>query len=78
VTQELVKAVDEALFIHELIKVKFMEFKEEKKDLIAEICTATASEAVGLVGNVSILFRQNPDEDKRKISVPEKRGKKVG
>lgn len=76
ITDELIKAVDDALDIHELIKIKFVDFKEEKKGLSQDIAIRTASEAVGLIGNVAIFFRQNPNEKKRKIALPEKRARK--
>ena len=37
ITPELLRAVDEALEHQELIKVKFVDFKEEKKELTEEI-----------------------------------------
>jgi RNA-binding protein len=73
ITEELIKAVDDALNIHELIKIKFVDFKEERKELSDNIAGQTSSEAVGLIGNVAIFFRQNTDEKKRKITLPEKR-----
>ncbi len=76
VTPELIKAVDEALTVHELIKVKYGDFKEEKKELSEEIERQTSSEAVGMIGNIVILYRQNPDTQKRKIILPEKRARK--
>jgi RNA-binding protein len=72
ITPELIKAVDEALEIHELIKVKFVDFKEARKTLSQEIGERTSSEAVGLIGNVAIFYREQPDEDKRKITLPSK------
>jgi RNA-binding protein len=77
VTQDLIKAADDALDIHELIKIKFVDFKDERKELSQEIAEKTSSEAVGLIGNVAILFRQNPNEKKRKITLPEKRTRKA-
>jgi RNA-binding protein len=73
ITPDLIRAVDDALDIHELIKVKFVDFKEEKKELSGSIADQTSSEAVGLIGNVAIFYRQNPVEKKRKITLPAKR-----
>lgn len=70
ITPDLIKAVDEALDVHELIKVKFVDFKEDRKALSQEIGEKTSSEEVGLIGNVAIFYRQQPDEDKRKIVLP--------
>ena len=56
-----------ALGDHELIKVRFLEFKDEKKALSQEIAEKTGSELVGLIGNIAIYFRQHPDPAKRKV-----------
>ena len=69
VTDQLVGSVDIALNDHELIKVKFGEFKEAKKEISAQIAQATKSELVGRVGNIAILYRQNPEPGKRKIKI---------
>lgn len=70
VTDQLLGSVDLALKDHELIKVKFGEFKEAKKEISDEIAKATKSELVGLIGNIAIFFRQNPNPEKRKIKIP--------
>ncbi len=68
-TQQLINSVDAALTDHELIKVRFGEFKEDKKKISSRIAQMTKSELVGLIGNVAIFYRQNPDAQKRKIHV---------
>jgi RNA-binding protein len=70
VTDQLIGSVDLALKDHELIKVKFGEFKEKKKEISAQIAQATKSEFIGLIGNIAILYRQNPKPEKRKIKIP--------
>jgi RNA-binding protein len=69
-TSPLMKSIDLALKDHELIKVKFGEFKESKKEISEEIAQATKSELVGLIGNIAIFYRQNPNPEKRKIKIP--------
>ncbi len=69
VTEQLLASVDMALNDHELIKVKFGEFKEAKKEISGEIAGATKSELVGLIGNIAILYRQHPKPEMRKIKV---------
>jgi RNA-binding protein len=63
------QSVREALAHRELIKVKFDEFKDQKKTLAPELAEKTESRLVTLIGNVAVLYRQNPDLEKRKISV---------
>ncbi len=70
VTETLLGSLDLALKDHELIKVKFGEFKDAKKEISAEIAAATKSELVGLIGNIAILYRQNPAPEKRKFKLP--------
>ena len=62
VVQKIAKVIDD----HELIKVKFNEFKEEKKDLTAELCAKTSAELVRIIGNVAILYKESTNPDKRK------------
>ncbi len=68
----VVKALDEALDTHELIKVKFVEFKEksQKEAIVAALEQETSAEPVGMIGHVAILYRRQKDPDKRKIEVP--------
>jgi RNA-binding protein len=70
VTDYLIGSVDLALKDHELIKVKFGEFKEAKKEISEDIAKATKSEVVGIIGNIAILYRQQQDPGKRKIKMP--------
>lgn len=69
-TESFIEAANEALEEHELIKVRFNSFKEEKKTLAKEIEEKTRSELIGQIGNIAIYYRQQPDEDKRKIQLP--------
>jgi len=69
VSDSVIKTIAKALDDHELIKVKFNKFKEEKKPLSLDIETKTKSHMVGLIGNVAIFYKQNPDEKKRKITL---------
>jgi len=53
-----IKSVDEGLAHHELVKVKFAEFKEEKKALAPELAQKTGSRLIMRVGNVAVLYRK--------------------
>lgn len=50
-------ALDEALKHHELVKVKFDDFKEQKKELAPQIAQKSGSHLVTRVGNVVVLYR---------------------
>jgi RNA-binding protein len=73
-TEGLVSSVDEALELHELVKLKFLDFKEktQKKELAGRIEQRTGAELVGMIGNVAIFYRRQPDEDKRTVALPER------
>lgn len=58
-------AVDEALRYHELVKVKFDEFKEQKKELSPQLAEKTGSHLVTRVGNVVVLYRPKPVEEEQ-------------
>jgi len=68
----LVKAMDEALDRHELVKVKFVEFKEKKKKaaVIQKLEKAVKCDMVGLIGHTATFYRQQADPEKRKIVLP--------
>lgn len=69
VVASVIRAVDEALDAHELIKLRFIDFKEkeQKEELSAKIGKETSSECVGLIGHQSIFYRQHRNPKKRKI-----------
>ena len=69
------RAVDESLEKHELIKVKFGDFKEksQKKEMAGVIEKQTASELVGIIGHIAIFYRQQKNPEKRKIQVPKRK-----
>jgi len=61
------EAVNQALISHELIKIKFIDFKSSKKDLTTQLAEKVEADLISLIGNIAILFRQNRDPDDRKI-----------
>jgi RNA-binding protein len=70
--ENLIATVSQALDAHELIKVKFVDLKQQREELSREIATRTRSELAGLVGNIAILYRQHSDAAKRKIRLPQR------
>lgn len=68
-TEGLLVSVNRALDEHELIKVKFEAHKEQKKTLAPELAERTSSHLVQRVGNVVVLFRRQPDPDRRKVTL---------
>jgi RNA-binding protein len=59
----LIKAVDQALTDHELIKLKIGENAEVDRHEAAEsIAARTQSDVAQVLGNTVLLFRPNPDD----------------
>jgi RNA-binding protein len=54
------KAVDEAVAHHELVKIKFDEFKEQKKELGPKLAESVRANLVMQVGHVVVVFRRKP------------------
>jgi RNA-binding protein len=73
-TASLLDSIREALNAHELIKAKFIDFKDRrmKAELVAEIAQQTGSRVAGLIGHTAILYRPHPDPEKRRIVIPAK------
>lgn len=71
-TANLVSEVETALTAHELVKVRFNDFKEReaKKEIIEAITQQTHAEFVGIIGHIALLFRAHQDEAKREIKLP--------
>ena len=66
-TDAFVRGLNEELDRQELVKVRFDEFKDQKKELSPRIAEKTASHLVMRVGNVAVYFRRNPNPEKQRI-----------
>lgn len=69
VTENLLIMVEDSLKAHELIKVKFNEYKDDKREYSEDIANRTDSNLVRVIGNVAIFYRQNEDPEKLLISL---------
>jgi RNA-binding protein len=70
-SEALVNAAVQALASHELIKVKFQDFKDSKRSLAEELATRSDSQVVAIIGNILILFRPADDPAERRYRLPE-------
>jgi len=69
-TEQLLNKVFQELEAHELIKLRFLDHKEEKQALTQTILDETGAALVGLIGNTAILYRQSSDAERRQITLP--------
>ncbi len=70
-SEQVINSIDEALEIHELIKLKYIEFREQRNVLNKQITEMNHCEIAGQTGFTTLFFRRNPDKTKRKIKLPE-------
>ena len=73
-TTNLIGAIHEALNTHELIKIRFVDFKEKQQRvaMVEAVAAEVDCQLVGMIGHVAIFYRQQPDPEKRKIKVPQR------
>ncbi|MFV9972885.1 MAG: ribosome assembly RNA-binding protein YhbY [Francisella endosymbiont of Hyalomma asiaticum] len=65
-TENVILEIDLALASNQLIKIKVGRLpKEEKQQIASEITQVTKSELVQIIGNIIVLYRINPNKDKR-------------
>ncbi len=55
---QFLAALDDELKHHELVKVRFDDFKDQKKELSPQLAEKSGSHLVTRVGNVVVLYRQ--------------------
>lgn len=68
-TPQVIEMILKSLDAHELLKVKFNDFKDEKSQLTQEICTKTEATLVRIIGNIAIIFKQNKNPEKQKYKI---------
>jgi len=67
---ELMTQVDTQLNVHECIKIRFSDNKENKDEIVDHVTKKTSSDCAGIIGHIAILFRPHSDISKRKIKFP--------
>ena len=70
-TDAFIQSLDQALDHHGLVKIRFTDFKDEKKTLAVEISARTGAEFIARVGHVAVYYR-------RPVKCPAVRGKSTG
>ncbi len=66
----VVAAIDDALEAHELIKVRLVGDKSEKREAVSALEDELGCKEVGLVGHVATLYREHPEPEHRKVELP--------
>lgn len=70
VTKAFELQVSSLLDRHELLKIKFNDFKSERKGLFASLVSNVSASEIGMLGNTGILFRQNKNPKLQRYTLP--------
>jgi len=69
-SETVIAEISRALSDHELIKVKFsVGDRDVKNALMADMCKQTGATMIQAVGNVALIYANNPDADPKKSNV---------
>ncbi|MCX6967990.1 MAG: YhbY family RNA-binding protein [Verrucomicrobia bacterium] len=66
VGEAFLASVERELALHELIKIKFADFKEERRELSERIALATQSALLQVVGHVAVFYRPRPKAEQER------------
>lgn len=66
----VVAELDRALEAHELVKIRFLELRDEKAALAAAIDERLGAALVGTVGHVASFYRPARQRERRRIELP--------
>ena len=69
VNDGVMNSIDKNIGKYELINVKFNDHKENKNELSKKISKELDCEVVKIIGHTLILYKENPDPEKRTIKV---------
>lgn len=69
-TESIVEKIGRELDAHELIKVRLLEYKDQRQQLAETIVDETGAALVIVIGNVIALYRPSPDPERQLIALP--------
>lgn len=61
ITDGVVAMLDAALTDHELVKVRFQDFKDQVKEMAIDLSQKTNSALVSVTGFTAVFYRPNPE-----------------
>jgi len=69
-SEALRRALDTQLDNDELVKLRFVSGKEERRESAETLAAQTSSELVQIVGNVAVFYRPSRNPEKRVLVLP--------
>ena len=59
-TEEVLKEINIALDVHELIKIRIRAERDERKEISLQIAQSTLAENIQSIGQIAVFYRKNP------------------
>lgn len=69
-TPEVAAHVDRELAQHELIKIRFTDYKSVRRDITQQLSQDLSATLVQVIGHVGVLYRPADDPEDRAIELP--------
>lgn len=70
VTEHVMAKINQELEAHELIKIRFIGFQDQKQELAGNLAERLDAVLVGMIGHIALLYRQHPNHERRRIQLP--------
>lgn len=61
-TSGVLAELDQALNIHELLKVRIRAERDERKLITEKICADSGAELIQSIGQIAVIYRLNPNK----------------
>ena len=68
-TDGVISFISENIEKNELIKIKFLQSKKEKKNISNQIVLLVKCELISIIGNILVIYKQSNDPKNRQITV---------
>ena len=65
-----IASVNHELANHELVKIRFTDFKDQRHELAPQLAAATASHLVCVIGHVAVLYRKQTEPTGASAVIP--------
>jgi RNA-binding protein len=69
-SEGVVRALQNELNVRELVKLRFIASKEDRRSFSEQLAQEAGAELVRVIGNVAIFYKMAEDAEKRTIILP--------
>lgn len=69
-TPELIAHVDRELSQHELLKIRFADYKAQRREITEQLSRELGATLVQVIGNIGVLYRPAADPADRVVELP--------